>query len=75
MRASAIQLALADMNARTIEMKHHFSPKNHVPPKYKVAYDGKQKMQYIKSHTARYSMKMVLSFQSLFNANLRKIEK
>ena len=75
MRASAIQVALANMNARTTEIKHQFSPKNHVPPKYKVAYDGKQKMQYIKSHTARFSMKMVLLFQSLSNANLHKIEK
>ena len=73
MRASAIQVALANMNARTTEIKHQCSPKNHVPPKYKVAYDGKQKIQYIKSHTARFSMKMVLLFQSLSNANLHKI--
>ena len=75
MRASAIQVALANMNARTTEIKHQFSPKNHVPPKYKVAYDGKHKRQYSKSHTARFKMKTVLLFQSLSNANLHKIGK
>ena len=63
------------MNARTTEIRHHFSPKNHVPPKYKVAYDGKHKRQYSKSHTARFKMKTVLLFQSLSKPNLRKIRK
>ena len=34
---SAIQLALAKINARTTEVMHHSSPNNHLSPKYKLA--------------------------------------